>query len=208
MELAVAGLVQGDAAMNCGPTAAAILLGSASSTYDEMTLRQLRDRIGRWSWTAFPMRRVRWPGREPGMTLPYMMKASLQRFGVGRVSAVVSHGFLPREALAFASLHRVLSRRQAALLLVESPVLWGTASPGLHWIVVTGYDAGEFIYIDPSDGKAARIASDRLWWAWRLNPLWRGLLKMTPFTGFAMAGVSPPRALIASVATGEEDAAR
>ena len=194
--------------MNCGPTAAAILLGSASSTHDEVILRRLRDRIGRWSWTAFPLRRVRWPGREPGMTLPFMMRAMLQRFGVGRVSDLVSHVFLPREALAFASLHQILSRRKAALLLVESPVLWGTAAPGLHWIVVTGYDAGEFIYIDPSDGKAVRISSDRLWWAWRLNPLWRGLAKMTPFTGFVIGDAPIPRALIASAESGDDDAAR
>ena len=95
LTLEVAELTQRGDIANCGPTAAAMVLAHAGFGADP---RQLRDRIGRWSWRHFPLRAFSIPGRSSGMTTPHMMREVLQAFGgQGRFRAL-RHPFVPGEA--------------------------------------------------------------------------------------------------------------
>jgi hypothetical protein len=166
---------------NCGPTAAAMLLGHARPTLDPAALR---DHIGLWSWDRFPLRAVSVLGRSPGMTSPGMMRAVLDAFGGHVRFRSLSHPFIPGEAYAMLALREALASGRPVLLMVESPVLWGTTQAGLHWIVVRGVEGDEFLFNDPSDGTQRMVTAERLWRAWRLHPLWRRLPGIEAFTAF------------------------
>lgn len=179
--LDVAVLAQRGEVANCGPTAAAMILRHGGVSVDPAGLR---DRIGHWSWDRFPMRALSVPGRAPGMTSPGMMRAVLDAFGGVMRFRTLTHPFIPGEAYALVALREALASGRPVLLMVESPVLWGTEQAGLHWIVVRGVEGDQFIYNDPSDGSQQSVSAERLWRAWRLHPLWRRLPGIDAFTAF------------------------
>ncbi len=186
--LDVAVLAQRGNVSNCGPTAAAMLLAHAGGVVDAA---RLRDRIGRWYWDRFPMRAISLPGRASGMTSPGMMREVLDAFGGRARFQPLAHPFLPGEAHALPALRHAVASGRAVLLLVESPVLWGTTQAGLHWIVVNGVDGDTFIFNDPGDGTQHRVSAEHLWRAWRLHPLWRRLPGIAAFTAFVADSPAP-----------------
>ena len=179
----VAPLTQEGALANCGPTAAAMVIAHALGKEDATALRDL---IGRWSWARFPMRAFRLPGGEPGMTTPSMMHEILSVFGVQARVTSIKHPFLPGDMFALMHLRALLESGRPVVLMVESPVLWGTRQAGLHWIVVRGVEGENFLFNDPADGSVQRVSTERLWRAWRLHPLWRRLPGIEGFTGFVL----------------------
>jgi hypothetical protein len=125
------------------------------------------------------------------MTSPSMMLGVLEAFGgEGRFRAL-EHPFLPGDAFALLALRSALASGRPVLLMVESPVLWGTRQAGLHWIVVRGVDQAGFIFNDPADGREHRVTAERLWRAWRLHPLWRRLPGLSSFTAFVLDAPAP-----------------
>ncbi|MGM0576380.1 MAG: C39 family peptidase [Myxococcota bacterium] len=173
----------GDVA-NCGPTAAAMVLAAYRGLDDGASVGALRDVVGRWSWDEFPMRRWSLPGRDPGMTTPQMFRATLEHFGDDLRFERIAHPFLPQEAWAMVRLRWALDHDRPVVVLVETPPLWGTSEPSLHWVVVRGVDGGRLVYNDPADGKRWTVPVDRFFDAWDLNPLFRALPGLAPFTGF------------------------
>ena len=185
-DIDVTALTQEGEVANCGPTAAAMLLGHRVAS---VRPDALRDAIGHWSWRRFPLRHFRLPGHEPGMTTPAMMREILKAFGGrGRVQTL-KHPVLPPEAWALLALRDLIKRGSPVLLMVESPVLWGTSQPGLHWIVVRGLDGDAFLFNDPADGSVQTVSAERLWRAWRLHPLWHRLPGVHPFTAFTLEDI-------------------
>lgn len=188
IKVEVAELTQHGDVANCGPTAAAMVLSHAGIGADPDILR---DRIGTWSWGRFPLRALSVSGRSSGMTSPTMMAEVLEAFGgQGRFRAL-RHPFLPGDAFALLALRSALSEGRPVLMMVESPILWGTEQAGLHWIVVRGAERDTFIFNDPADGKEHRVSTERLWRAWRLHPLWRRLPGVEAFTAFVLDAPLP-----------------
>lgn len=172
---------------NCGPTVAAMAVAAyapeptASAPVDPVALRALRDLIGEWTWQAFPMRQMRLPGYDAGMTTRHMMKTSMERFRPEVGWHPVEHAWLPLEAWSIVTLKKAVSERRPLVVLAEARTLWGLDVAGLHWVVVTGVDAGEVRFNDPADGAAASLPLDRFWTAWRLSPIYRSLPMVAGF---------------------------
>lgn len=59
----------------------------------------------------------------------------------------------------------VIINVRSSLLYDEKPTTQG------HFIVITGYKDGRFVYNDPYDGKSHRIAEEKLRFAWFNNVL-------------------------------------
>ncbi len=164
---------------NCGPSAMAMVL----SAYGRGEPEVLRDRMGRWSREAFPLRRLTIPGGEAGMTTPAMMHETLERFGEGLQFFAVDHPWLPLEAFAMPAIESAIASGRPVLVLVQSSTIWGLPEAmGLHWIVVTGVEGESVIFNDPADKTRNRISRSRFLEAWRLDPVFRKLPMVAPFT--------------------------
>ena len=169
---------------NCGPTVAAMAVAAYApepTTTGPVELRELRDLIGEWTWQAFPMRQMRLPGYDAGMTTRHMMKTSMERFRPEVGWHPVEHAWLPLEAWSIVTLKKAVSERRPLVVLAEARTLWGLDVAGLHWVVVTGLDAGQVRFNDPADGAAATLPLDRFWTAWRLSPIYRSLPMVAGF---------------------------
>lgn len=165
---------------NCGPTVAAMAV-AAFAQPSQPSLRELRDLIGEWTWQAFPMRQMRLPGYDAGMTTRHMMKTSMERFRPEVGWHPVEHAWLPLEAWSIITLKQAVSERRPLVVLAEARTLWGLDVAGLHWVVVTGIDAGQVRFNDPADGASASLPLERFWTAWRLSPVYRSLPMVAGF---------------------------
>ncbi len=165
---------------NCGPTTAAMTLAAFQKVSTPAELRALRDTVGEWSWQAFPLRQMRLPGYDAGMTTRAMMKESLERFGAARWEAF-EHPWIPLEAWSVIGLKQAIAERRPVVILAEAAPLWGLEAPGLHWVVVHGFERGEVIFNDPADGAVARLPIARFWDAWRLSDAYRSLPMVAGF---------------------------
>lgn len=172
---------------NCGPTVAAMAVAAfapepaPTSQPAQPGLRELRDLIGEWTWQAFPMRQMRLPGYDAGMTTRHMMKTSMERFRPEVGWHPVEHTWLPLEAWSIVTLKKAVSERRPLVVLAEARTLWGLDVAGLHWVVVTGLDAGQVRFNDPADGASTSLPLDRFWTAWRLSPVYRSLPMVAGF---------------------------
>ena len=165
---------------NCGPTTAAMALAAFQKVSSPGELRALRDTVGEWSWQAFPLRQMRLPGYDAGMTTRAMMKESLERFGVARWTAF-EHPWIPLEAWSVIGLKQAIAERRPVVVLAEAAPLWGLEAPGLHWVVVHGFERGEVIFNDPADGAVTSLPIARFWDAWRLSDAYRSLPMVAGF---------------------------
>jgi len=177
---------------NCGPTAAAMALGAYQGVGDPAGVRVIRDVVGEWSWQAFPMRQMRLPGYDAGITTRHMMKASLERFEPSVGWSAVEHPWLPLEAWSVIALKQAVAERRPMMVLAEAKQLWGMDVAGLHWVVVRGFDAGRVVFNDPADGTVARIPFEQFWSAWRLPDLYRGLPMVAGFEALVPDRSLPP----------------
>lgn len=167
---------------NCGPSAAAMAVVAYEAGERQATrVREARDAIGEWTWQTFPMRQMRLAGYDMGMTTRHMMKVSMEHFRPEVGWAPVAHPWLPLEAWSIITLKRALAERRPMVVLAEARTLWNLDAPGLHWVVVTGSDAGEVVFNDPADGTPARISLERFWTAWRLSGIYRSLPMVAGF---------------------------
>lgn len=166
---------------NCGPTAAAMALSAYQGVYDASALRVIRDVLGEWTWQAFPLRQMRMPGYDAGMTTRHMMQAALERFEPSVGWKPAEHPWLPPEAWAVIVLKQAISERRPLVVLAEAKTLWGLDVVGLHWVVVRGIEAGQVVFNDPADGTVSRVSLDRFWHAWRLPDVYRGLPMVAGF---------------------------
>ncbi|HRE90666.1 MAG TPA: papain-like cysteine protease family protein [Myxococcota bacterium] len=172
---------------NCGPTVAAMAVAAyaldpdAPAPETAPSVRELRDLIGEWTWQAFPMRQMRLPGYDSGMTTRHMMKTSMERFRPEVGWHPVEHAWLPLEAWSIVTLKKAVAERRPLVVLAEARTLWGLDVAGLHWVVVTGLDQGQVRFNDPADGAAAAIPLERFWTAWRLSPIYRSLPMVAGF---------------------------
>ena len=175
---------------NCGPSAVAMLLG-AYQGHRGADLERLRDRIGDWSWSKFPLRRLRVPGRGAGLTTASMIRASLERFG-GALS-FDDHRSLAdlSRAQAFDNLQVWLGDERPVLVLVASGPLWEQSIIGLHWIVVIGIRDQMIVFNDPADSRQEAISIPQFMEAWRIGSPLTGLPSVESYTAF-VAGQSLP----------------
>ncbi len=183
VDLDVPMAVQASQQANCGPTAAAMLL--AAYRGDEgLALERLRDAVGAWSWARYPSRAWHLPWRDPGMTTPAMVEGILEHFGGDVRFERLSHPHLAPESSSLVTLARALAQGRPVLALVEAPTLWGTEKPGLHWIVVRGFERGRVVFNDPADGKRWSISVRSFWQAWRLSAWYRAIPGIEGYTAF------------------------
>ncbi len=167
---------------NCGPSAAAMaVVAFRGAEASAPLVRELRDTIGEWTWQAFPMRQMRLPGYDAGMTTRHMMKASMERFEPTVGWAPVEHAWLPLEVWSIVTLKKALAERRPMVVLAEARTLWGLDAAGLHWVVVTGLDGGSVVFNDPADGTPAKVSLERFWTAWRLSAIYRSLPMVAGF---------------------------
>ena len=192
-EMSVVAIKQEGDLTNCGPTAAAILVSAYQGITASRKQHRLRDTLGRWSWGRFPLRSWHLPGRDPGMITPTMMQAMLTRFGQPTRYPELVPDTWARGEDAMGSLHRVLAQRRPVVVLVESPILWRTDRPGLHWIVVFAMTPDEVRYVDPWDATPRTIERARFVSAWRLSPMYRLLPGFRAFTAFVGSRPMPPK---------------
>lgn len=199
VELPVPLLLQLGDIYNCGPTAVAMMIGAYRGLTSTRDLRRLRNSVGNWTWDRFPMRRWTLPGRDAGLSTTGMLEEALATFSSEARFERLAHPFVPPEAWSLLALEAAVRQGRPALLLVESPVLWGTERAGLHWIVVRGVHEGRFVYNDPADARTWEIEPERLWRAWRLNALFRSVPGIEGFTALVadrpmtIAGTQPTR---------------
>lgn len=196
LDVALPGLAQFGDVNNCGPTAAAMLLAGYQGTATQAELEALREAIGYWSWDMFPLRQLRLPGYDAGMTTPGMLRATLDHFADDVAFAPVEHPWLPAEVWSVATLKRALVERRPLLALVQSATLWNVRTAGLHWVVVRGIEDGVVIYNDPADGTRSEVPFDRFWRAWRLSELYRSLPMVGAFQALAPNVAVPERSLM------------
>ena len=201
VDLAVPGLAQDELIGNCGPTAAAMLVGAYAGAAGGDELTHLRDRAGRYSWEAYPIRRLRLPGHDPGLTTAPMLEATIHDLTRDVQVTATSHPWIPREAWSLATLKRALVDGRPVLALVQASILWGVRTPGLHWVVVRGLERGAVAYNDPADATRSEAPLGRFWLAWRLAELYRSL-----YAGGGFQALVPDRPLPALSL--HEDAAR
>lgn len=198
LELEVPWVNQIGEVTNCGPSAAAMVIGAYRSVDDLGVLRGIRDAVGEWSWDEFPLRRLAFPGYDAGMSTPLMMKASLNRFGGGDVRFdLLSHPWLPEEAYAIAALHANLEQGRPLIALVQASTLWENGSPALHWVVIRGIKGDRIVFNDSADTGRMELPMERFLDAWRLNPFYQGLPTIGPYT--ALVPSRPLPALAAAV---------
>ncbi len=158
---------------NCGPTAAAMAVASYLDRVTPEGLRDLRNAIGEWTWQRFPRRQRRDGGADVGGSTRTMMRQSLERFGEPRWLDV-DHPWLPREVWSIVALKRHVAERRPLVVLAEAARLWNVRAPGLHWVVVVGFDRGRVLVHDPADGQRTAVALPTFWTAWRLPAELRG----------------------------------
>ena len=174
---------------NCGPSTAAMAVAAYGvgaalpSSAESSGVLELRDVIGEWTWQAFPMRQMKLAGYDAGMTTRHMMKVSMERFQPEVGWAPVEHPWLPLEAWSIVTLKKAVSERRPLVVLAEARTLWSLDVPGLHWVVVTGIDAGHVTFNDPAEGASTSLPLDRFWSAWRLSPIYRSLPMVAGFEG-------------------------
>lgn len=168
---------------NCGPTAAAMALGAYQGVGDATGIKVIRDVVGEWTWQVFPVRQMRLPGYDAGMTTRHVMKAALEHFEPSVRWKPVGHRWLPLEAWSLFALKKSVAERRPMMVLAEARTLWGLDVPGLHWVVVRGLEDNHVVFNDPADGAAAKIPLDRFWRAWRLPDVYRGLPMVAGFEG-------------------------
>jgi len=166
---------------NCGPTAAAMVLSAYQGVSEPGSVRVIRDVLGEWTWQAFPLRQMRLPGYDAGMTTRHMMQAALERFEPSVGWKPAEHPWLPPEAWSVIVLKQALSERRPLVVLAEAKTLWGIEVAGLHWVVVRGIENGQVVFNDPADGTVAHLPLDRFWQAWRLPDAYRGLPMVAGF---------------------------
>jgi hypothetical protein len=183
VDLEVPMTVQASEQANCGPTAAAMLLAAYSGD-DGSALERLRDAVGAWSWERYPSRAWHLPWRDPGMTTPAMVQGILEHFGGDVRFERLSHPHLAPESSSLMTLAGALAQGRPVLALVEAPTLWGTRKPGLHWIVVRGFEGGRVVFNDPADGKRWSISVRSFWHAWRLSAWYRAIPGIHGYTAF------------------------
>jgi len=169
---------------NCGPTTAAMTLAAFRGEADPKRARALRDLVGEWTWQAFPLRQMRAPGYDAGMTTREMMRQSLDAFGQSanvRFEAL-DHPWLPLEAWSIVAMKRALFERRPIVVLAEASTLWDLPrATGLHWVVVRGMSAGAVVMNDPADGAITTVPLERFWTAWHLSDLYRSLPMVAGF---------------------------
>ncbi|MFT7581931.1 MAG: ABC-type bacteriocin/lantibiotic exporter with double-glycine peptidase domain [Myxococcota bacterium] len=178
---------------NCGPTAAAMLLGAYHGIDTRDGLRGLRDAIGRWTWDGFVLRRLKLPGQRAGMTTAGILQQALDNFALYMTFQRLEHPFLPPEFVAMTQLEDRLKAGRPVITLMQSSTLWQSQTSGLHWVVVTGFDAGEVVFLDPADGSRESIGRDRFRRAWRLDADYRALPLVEAFTGLVADQPVPQR---------------
>ena len=152
---------------NCGPSAAAMAVGAYDVAGSPASLRDLRNAIGEWTWQRFPRRQRRAEGSDAGGTTRAMMQQSLNRFGEP-AWVDTRHTWVPEELWSLITLRRSLAERRPLVVLAEASPLWGIGAPGLHWVVVTGFERGHVLMHDPADGREAAVPLQTFWRAWRL----------------------------------------
>lgn len=163
---------------NCGPTTAAMTLAAFKGETDPKRVRELRDLVGEWSWQAFPLRQMRLPGYDAGVTTREMMRRSLDAFGAPADVRfeVLEHPWIPLEAWSILALKRHLAEHRPVVVLAEAKTLWNLPkATGLHWVVVRGFSNGEVVFNDPADGASASAPLERFWEAWHLSEFYRSL---------------------------------
>jgi uncharacterized protein YvpB len=167
---------------NCGPTAAAMVLGAYSNTTDPKALRLLRDTMGSWSYGKFALRRIKLPGVRGGMTPKSVLIEILNHHSSGlNFSALSPHRRLEKastrveEGKALERLKAAISDKKPVLALVQSGILWPNSSESLHWVVVTGISETDITINDPADGEQDTFAIKDFLNGWRLNPFFRTL---------------------------------
>ncbi|MCC6621038.1 MAG: C39 family peptidase [Deltaproteobacteria bacterium] len=169
---------------NCGPTTAAMTLAAFRGEDDPRRARELRDLVGEWTWQAFPLRQMRAPGYDAGMTTREMMRQSLDAFGRSADVrfTVLDHPWLPLESWSLLAMKRALAERRPVVVLAEAATLWDLPrATGLHWVVVRGFSGGSVIMNDPADGAVTAVPLERFWTAWRLSDLYRSLPMVAGF---------------------------
>lgn len=169
---------------NCGPTTAAMALGAFKRVAGP-AVRDLRDAVGEWTWQTFPMRQLRLAGYDAGMTTRHMMKASLERYEPAVQWAPVEHRWLPPELWSIIAMKQAVSERRPLVVLAEARTLWKLDAPGLHWVVVRGFEGGDVVFNDPADGSVSRVSIERFWQAWRLSDIYRSLPMVAGFEALA-----------------------
>lgn len=196
IQLSLPDLSQLGETSNCGPTAAAIVMAGYHEYYDETSLLELRDLIGKWTWENDPARRWYLPGTDAGMTSPDTMKASIERFAPSLKLAMRRLPLDTRATDVWHKLTRDLRANKPTLALVMSSKLWQLDSISLHWVVIVGVRDNTVIFSDPADGKVMEMSAMRFFDAWRMPLALRLLLgaypHLTPKQGMA-------RPLIASL---------
>lgn len=163
---------------NCGPTTAAMTLAAFKGETDPKRARELRDLVGEWSWQAFPIRQMRIPGYDAGMTTREMMRQSLDAFGAADDVhfEVVGHPWIPLEAWSILAMKRHLAEHRPLVVLAEAKTLWALPkASGLHWVVVRGVEDGQVVFNDPADGLVSKVPLERFWSAWHLSEIYRSL---------------------------------
>ncbi len=180
---------------NCGPTAAAMVLGAYQQLRDATQLEALRDQLGEWSWEAFPARRLSLPGYDPGLSTTAMLLAMLNHFASGEVAfdELPEHPWLPRTAWNLLALKATVGEGRPVVTMVQASTLWGTREPGLHWVVVRAVGDGKVVYNDPADSTRVEVPIDKFWEAWRLLPIFRELSLTRSFTAIVGSRPVPAR---------------
>lgn len=179
-ELSVPRILQTGDKANCGPTAAAMMLGAYAGATKRPILERLRDKLGQWSWDRFPFRRMSLPGYDAGASTPDILEKTMNHFadGVSFQKSSAKHPWIPQEAWSVVRLRAHLESRRPVLALVMSSVIWDTKAPGLHWVVVRGIDSkGDVIFNDPADRSRSTVSTARFLRAWKLQGVLGALFK-------------------------------
>jgi len=179
---------------NCGPSAAAMVLGAYRSETDPDEIAILRDKMGRWSWKRFALRRMRIPGVRGGWTTPAMLVKTLNRFAHRTGFTQINFAPSDHPDRAQVALVRVLREGRPILALVETKILWPTAGLGLHWVVIRGIEKNRVVINDSADGSRATFPLAKFIHAWQLGPVYRALPVVSAFSGVVGdAPLPPPR---------------
>lgn len=169
---------------NCGPTAAAMVIGAYEGTRSPRALKKLQDRLGQWSWEKYPIRRLSLPGYDAGASTPDVLKATMNQFAPKGLTfgTTSKHPWVPKELWSMVALRAELEASRPVVVLVSSKLIWDMPSAvGLHWVVVRGLEDGKVVFNDPADKTRRLIDADRFWQAWALDGLFATLFDR--FTG-------------------------
>ncbi len=180
---------------NCGPSAAAMVLGAYRSETDTAQLAVLRDKMGRWSWNAFALRRVKIPGVRGGWTTPKMLARTLNHFSHRTRFQYIQISTSSAPTTAASQLTKLLQEGRPVLALVQTNALWPRAGFGLHWVVVRGLDGTHVVINDPADKTRATFPLARFLRAWQLDPMYRVLSVVSAYSAVVAEAPLPPRNL-------------